>query len=32
MEVKGGYNNMKWVCAYEAMGTALLLLALNLSG
>ena len=32
MEIQGGINNKFFVCAYEAMGTALLLVALNFSG
>ena len=32
MEVSGGINNKVLVCLYEAIGTSLLLIALNLSG
>lgn len=31
MEVPGGHNNKKWVLLYEALGTALLTCAINLS-
>jgi len=31
MEVPGGHNNKLFVCLYEALGTAMLLLSINLS-